>query len=1206
MGFLSKIYERRGKAQRQASIKGFLNKGVVGSGSGSGAGDTRGSEPAGSSPSRVSGNAVGRETDPRGDPAEGTVTHASGGKHKTARTANAKPDAFDFETSRDAALEEAPLSPSTRSPPMRSKPKPENRPAHSPATSARRRSSPGCSDKNPLSPGMFGAARDAVCGAENELPYRGDGDVIGKLLCSGRKGGEPVKTFDPFLPTPGKRRRVTFAEVDAFTLDEEDDDDEIDVPAHGRRSPAKEEEAMETEKEETMETEHPKRNDDKNVPNDPFDFGETLSGDDDAGVEKDENGMIGETACRDSPGATVPSWGMFGGSPPASPVVKSPGSALKVGTLTAPSPEWAKTKNKSSDRSRSRSGSPMETGDGVSGDAGNRDAGTPNKGTKTNAQHYTHAHSPSAAMAMASPSPMRDARTSTIPESSDALAALDEAQYALSGLGDDAPLAGRLACASSLVAICAEPRFRRALAQHGLAPRVCRAALDLCASVVGVSAKRGAKGVDPDDHGVIARALREKCVRSTSPALGLSAAALLYLSTLELRASEACATYAERDVAGILAGLMRHTEFSASEESESSKEKEKGARKKLGLGGGGFASLLADGAEAKALKLTRDALRSLKFLPHERADAPTLAMLAAHRALAQIERTAARASQRDAQRRARAEAEAERKARNGAPTENEDCDAMDDTTHDDDETDARIAYENANDAKAAKQDEAAIQGWGDFKVRPWGFPKPVNTLFAHTRLTLFKERLAANGAMLETARLADAAARTIVEVGSRCFSRGSGDPQDGGVVLETITTTSGRGKATTTTRGRGKQKKGKQPEQTTTTSSKETPEKQASLFAEKCALDDAEDARRACAAMARLFRCMRVVEAATFGSSSCAEACVSGSLAPGPQSVTKTTSLTLVPMRVNDAIASPAPVRVRAKAAEHNARDAVEHEHDVDVGLTEVVGEVRVTGIELSPPDSPCGDDAVGGSTSTKRRKTGSLHSLHDETEKEEHEGLLAKRFRTAEALLLTPSPGAKRGTLVSSSINASSRVIEFASGERVTDAKDAKESGAADQSDHVMGSPAAREGTEDEPNETTPTFNFSRVAAAVDASIAWLDDGTETETADRKRTENAQKGGPAWTMVHSLLTAIPTLAAAAACSTHAIEAGETICGVSTKRPGGFGPDPRLCAGTLRAVVCVLTNLTNENHGTCPGLSQIQNDVRFMPLLTSTAVIKRK
>ena len=487
-----------------------------------------------------------------------------------------------------------------------------------------------------------------------------------------------------------------------------------------------------------------------------------------------------------------------------------------------------------------------------------------------------------------------------------------------------------------------------------------------------------------------------------------------------------------------------------------------------------------------------------------------------------------------------------------------------------------------------------------------GLSQIPDTLFAHTRLTLFKERLAANGAMLETARLADAAARTIVEVGSRCFSQGSGDPQDGGVVLETITTTSGRGKATTTTRGRGKQKKGKQPEQTTTTSSKETPEKQASLFAEKCALDDAEDARRACAAMARLFRCMRVVEAATFGSSSCAEACVSGSLAPGPQSVTKTTSLTLVPMRVNDAIASPAPVRVRAKAAEHNARDAAGHEHDVDVGLTEVVGEVRVTGIELSPPDSPCGDDAVGGSTSTKRRKTGSLHSLHDEAEKEEHEGLLAKRFRTAEALLLTPSPGAKRGTLVSSSINASSRVIEFASGERVTDAKDAKESGAADQSDHVMGSPAAREGTEDEPNETTPTFNFSRVAAAVDASIAWLDDGTETETADRKRTENAQKGGPAWTMVHSLLTAIPTLAAAAACSTHAIEAGETICGVSTKRPGGFGPDPRLCAGTLRAVVCVLTNLTNENHGTCPGLSQIQNDVRFMPLLTSTAVIKRK
>ena len=54
---------------------------------------------------------------------------------------------------------------------------------------------------------------------------------------------------------------------------------------------------------------------------------------------------------------------------------------------------------------------------------------------------------------------------------------------------------------------------------------------------------------------------------------------------------------------------------------------------------------------------------------------------------------------------------------------------------------------------------------------------------------------------------------------------------------------------------------------------------------------------------------MRVVEAATFGSPSCADACVSGSLAPAPELYAKPPRepLRLVPMRVNDAIASPAP-----------------------------------------------------------------------------------------------------------------------------------------------------------------------------------------------------------------------------------------------------------------------------------------------------------
>ena len=41
------------------------------------------------------------------------------------------------------------------------------------------------------------------------------------------------------------------------------------------------------------------------------------------------------------------------------------------------------------------------------------------------------------------------------------------------------------------------------------------------------------------------------------------------------------------------------------------------------------------------------------------------------------------------------------------------------------------------------------------------------------------------------------------------------------------------------------------------------------------------------------------------------------------------------------------------------------------------------------------------------------------------------------------------------------------------------------------------------------------------------------------------------------------------------------MCGVRTARAGGLGADPRLAAGTLRAVVCVLTNLTNENPAGC-------------------------
>jgi hypothetical protein len=94
-----------------------------------------------------------------------------------------------------------------------------------------------------------------------------------------------------------------------------------------------------------------------------------------------------------------------------------------------------------------------------------------------------------------------------------------------------------------------------------------------------------------------------------------------------------------------------------------------------------------------------------------------------------------------------------------------------------------------------------------------------------------------------------------------------------------------------------------------------------------------------------------------------------------------------------------------------------------------------------------------------------------------------------------------------------------------------------------------------------------------VDASIAWLDDGA------------GAAGRPlGWTMARSLLRALPTLAAASATATHATRAGGSVCGVRTLAEGGLGADPRLAAATLRAAVCALTNLTNENPAGCAAI----------------------
>ena len=338
---------------------------------------------------------------------------------------------------------------------------------------------------------------------------------------------------------------------------------------------------------------------------------------------------------------------------------------------------------------------------------------------------------------------------------------------------------------------------------------------------------------------------------------------------------------------------------------------------------------------------------------------------------------------------------------------------------------------------------------------------------------------------------------------------------------------------------------------------------------------------------------MRVVEAATFGSPSCADACVSGSLAPAPELYAKPPRepLRLVPMRVNDAIASPAPKSPKPSTVggagtmrDTRANADVVREAGDERALADVVRDTRVDGIELSPRASPDREAALksrgadgdgGGSTGAKRRAT-----------EEEDAAATAKRFRTAEALLLTPSPGSKRfggesrAGAVAGAIDAAG--ASFLVDEVTRDASrngDARNGDASRTRTRRRGDAETRRGNVSAPREPgeppaaaaeTPTFNFSRVAAAVDASIAWLDD-------DKAGAVNVEGDARPWTMVHALLGAIPTLAAAAATAAHATDAGDFVCGVRTARAGGLGADPRLAAGTLRAVVCVLTNLTNEN-----------------------------
>ena len=999
MGFLSKIYERRGKGRRQSGVPVSAEK------------PSAPSEPApspapaptrrvtrrGGAGSDVSAGASARAAD--ADVAAPDPPDVPADAPDLPNGVPKKPDPFDFDASLDATVgpeeDEAPR-PSARSPARRSPGSSRRSPL---AGASRSTKSPG--------EGAFGAARAFI-------PAPGE------------------TTPDPFGATPSKRRRVTFAEVDAYSLGEDDDDDEPDDPAK-----AAEAHAMEAEP------------------------------------------AMAPDAMEPDPAPSSPpptSFGVFCGAFPTT----TGAAASAAAAAAAPSPEWAK-RAPSASTSRSPSRSPAVRS-------------PPTASVSASVSVRSPAHSPGAALAAAmgdgSPSPLRGRFAAATAVSGDALADVDEAQYALGGLAPDQPAAGRVASAATLVALAAEPRRRRALAAHGLAPRVLRAALDLGRSVV--DGDRGRRG------GVI-----EAALGPDPETTRLAAAALLYLSGVDLPAEETVKAYVDRDLATILAGLLTPSGRAANENGAGPAAA--GSTAASGVRGGGFEAALAGGADARAERSIRAALKGLKFLPEEELDARTLALLAAHRALARGEKAAAAATARDAARRAARGANRDR-----------DRDRMD---RDEDEGADHDADEGA-DQDQEGADEAAIREWSELKTS-----------------------LAERGVMLAVARLADAAAREIHDLGEACFSRpgpGPADPDDG-------SDTTGRHPDP------GGIRTGASP-----CASPASPAPEAARAAAEAA---ARDARLASRAMARLFRCARVIEAATFGCTPCASALVTGDLGRPPPRGT----MVLVPMRTNEAIASPAPRGAPAgrDAAVAKGPGATPGAEDVAA----VMGQIRVRGIHLSPPASPGG--------------AGSKRAHDDEPE---DEAAMLKKFRTAEALLLTPSPGAKPPRDGSRCrVGAGAAETDTAAQTDAANAGANANAIAIDVEMDAMSSPppAGARGVNGS-DADTPTFNFSRVAAAVDASIAWLADDADADDS------GAGAGGPPgtsrparWTLVHSLLRALPTLAAAAATATHATDAGATILGVRTARASGLGADPRLAAGTLRAVVCVLTNLTNENPEGC-------------------------
>ena len=1026
MGFLSKIYERRGAAAlRQARAEQFAASKAAGT-----------SSPAGTTPAQKAPGSGGAIASPEwaSTGAFSSRGKTLGGSGGSAAKSKPGPDPYEFD------LDDEPIAAANAGV------------VPSPALAQRlfelqRRESTSPGDGPPLPPDGLDPTKNDADGTN------GDADETTGAKVSRRD----EKKRDPSRPAPGKRRRVTFAEVDAYDLPEEESDGEGDGDG---------------------EEEEDSDNESVEVP---------YSDEEDEAVGGGGGGGGGDGDVASSPPrVTIPADApLLATTPPSSPPERTKGG--EDGEPGGGTPIWAKRSLR------------MTTADtpspGAKGPAGilKSGPGTVGHGADAGVVPTEMSLSPASSPVVVPNGTSRDVRAErdphgeeytapgtgvNLPESGDDLADLDEAQYALSGLTRNAPAVGKLTAASTLVRLSADPRSRRVLSAQGLAPRLTLAALQL-GREARATHRRGA--IDRGAGAVPSRLAK------------LASASLLYLANLDVRASDAAAALASDDAALVLATVL---EVTPEEEAEERVKAEEASRRetngdgtngggtngeatrrddaKHALARGGFAALLTRGSDDRCERdVSRALRRGLKFLPHEKVDACTLGLLATHRQLVVAEKLAAEAAARATVRQHRRDHPRDKTTR--AMDEDEDEDDVDASQREEDEEEeaARLAED--------EDDEKVVRGWGNLK-----------------------ERLAASGAMLNVARLADDAAREIHRLGAAVFSRCPDEADEDDESIEA----DGGGNVES----------------------------------------EEEDSKRAAAAsraFARLFRCMRVIESATFGSASCAEAVLDGDLSPAPPSVPG--SAALVPMRKNPGLLSPAPKSARKSRGNE------------DADIADVVGDVRVDGIDMSPPASPKKDD--GGDK--RKRATNDPAGADDEDEE-----ALLKKFKTAEALLLTPSPGAKRvrgGSAVETQPGGSPAV-------------------ALDADDDAMGSPDPVRKTSaphDAPKgeqAQTPTFNFRAVAAAVESSIAWLDDGTsDVIAADGRGVGDRLR----WTVMHSLLAALPTIAIAAASACHATDAGASVCGVLVRRRGGLGVDPRLASGTLRHALNVLTNLTNENPRGC-------------------------